>query len=262
MKTTRLQRLFGRKPNEILSVYFTAGYPTLDSSAEIMRSLSTEGVDMIEVGVPFSDPMADGKVIQGSSAAALRNGMTLNRVLDDIESVRAEIPDTPLILMGYLNPMMKFGIENLFERCVQAGVDGMIIPDLPFADYERDFKPLCQKYSIPVIMLVTPETSEERIRMIDEGCDGFIYAVSSASTTGVRDRFTEEQVDYFKRLSSLKLHNRFLIGFGISNHDTLSEAFRYASGAIVGSKFIKCIEENNGDIKKSVKSLCSCLSKS
>lgn len=255
MKTTRLQRLFGRKPNEILSVYFTAGYPTLDSATEIMRTLPRNGVDMIEVGVPFSDPMADGKVIQGSSTAALRNGMTLKRVLDDIAAVRDDIADTPLILMGYLNPMMKYGIERLFERCAEAGVDGLIIPDLPFADYEREFKPLCQRYSIPVIMLVTPETSEERIKAIDEGCDGFIYAVSSASTTGVRDRFTDEQTDYFKRLSSMNLRNRFLIGFGISNRATLSEAFRYANGAIIGSKFIKCIEENSGDINGAVAAL-------
>lgn len=259
MKTTRLQHLFGKKHNDILSVYFTAGYPRLDSTAEIITRLVDGGVDMIEVGAPFSDPMADGKVIQGSSTVALRNGMTLSRLLDDVESVRDKVPETPLVLMGYLNPMMHYGIERLFQRCANAGIDAFIIPDLPFADYMRDFKPLCDRYNIPVIMLVTPETADERIRLIDENCDGFIYAVSTASTTGTRDNFSPEQVAYFKRLRDMHLQHPVMIGFGISNHATFRAACDNAAGAIIGSKFIKCLDEHPDDIAAAVSQLTSSI---
>ena len=259
MKTQRLQNLFGRKHNDILSVYFTAGFPSLGSTGEIITSLVADGVDMIEVGAPFSDPMADGKVIQGSSTVALRNGMTLSLLLDQVEEVRPKVPDTPLILMGYLNPMMRFGIQRLFERCAKAGIDALIIPDLPFADYLRDFKQLCDDYSIPVIMLVTPETSAERIRLIDQHCDGFIYAVSTASTTGTRDSFTPDQVAYFTRLRDMNLRHPFLIGFGISNPATFRDACDNAAGAIIGSKFIRCLEASPTDIPAAVNALVSAL---
>ncbi|MBO4994798.1 MAG: tryptophan synthase subunit alpha [Muribaculaceae bacterium] len=237
----RLQRLFGKKQNNLLSVYFTAGYPTLDSTAEIINALDAGGVDMIEIGVPFSDPMADGPVIQESSTVALRNGMTLQRLLDQTAEARNVSSDIPLILMGYLNPFMQYGLENLFKECKRIGIDALIIPDLPFKEYIETVKPLCDTYQIPVIMLITPETSDERIRLIDENCSGFIYMVSAAATTGTRDSFTDEQYDYFNRIDKLNLKNRRLIGFGISNNATFTDACRHSSGAIIGSYFIKCL---------------------
>ena len=196
---------------------------------------------MIEVGVPFSDPMADGPVIQESSTVALRNGMTLERLLSQVEEARREVTEVPLVLMGYLNPMMQYGIERLFARCKEIGIDALIIPDLPFNEYMRDFRGLCRKYDLPMIMLITPETSDERIRMIDRHCDGFIYMVSAAATTGTRDSFGPVQLDYFRRIASLDLSHKRLIGFGISNPSTLREASEHSSGAIIGSLFIKCL---------------------
>ncbi|MCM1518013.1 MAG: tryptophan synthase subunit alpha [Pseudoflavonifractor sp.] len=240
----RLQSLFGRKNKNLLSVYFTAGFPTLDSTGEIIRQLASHGVDMIEVGVPFSDPMADGPVIQQSSTTALRNGMTLPLLLDQVEAVRGEAGDVPLVLMGYLNPMMQYGIERLFKRCKEVGIDALIIPDLPFADYLRDYKELCDRYDLPIIMLITPETSDERIRLIDDHCSGFIYMVSSASTTGTKDSFGDAQNDYFTRIAALPLKHERLIGFGISNADTYANVCRHSAGGIIGSLFIKCLERN------------------
>lgn len=259
MKTTRLQRLFGRKQNNILSVYFTAGFPTLDSTEEIILSLVAAGVDMIEVGIPFSDPMADGRTIQDSSTAALKNGMTLPKAFSQIATVRDRVPDTPLIAMGYLNQLIHYGIENLFERCKQAGVDGLIIPDLPLAEYQRDFAELCDKYGIPVIMLITPETEEHRIRDIDRLAGGFIYAVSTASTTGTRDNFTPEQQEYFHRLKAMNLSHPIMIGFGISNRATFQAACANASGAIIGSKFIKCLQATPTDITAACQALLKAL---
>ncbi len=237
----RIQKLFNTKNKDLLSVYFTAGYPTLDSAPEIINTLAAKGVDMIEVGVPFSDPMADGPTIQESSTKALANGMTLARVLDDVAVARRTTPDTPLALMGYLNPMMQYGIERLFARCKDVGIDALIIPDLPFGDYVKEFRALCERYDIPMIMLITPETSEDRIRLIDENCDGFIYMVSAAATTGTREGFDADQIDYFKRINAMSLRHNRLIGFGISNPVTLQSAFNNSSGAIVGSLFIKCL---------------------
>lgn len=238
----RIDKLFETKNKDILSVYFTAGFPTLDSTAEIIKTLSDKGVDLIEVGVPFSDPMADGPTIQGSSTVALRNGMTLERLLNQVKEARRLAPQIPLVLMGYLNPMIQFGIERLFETCKEVGIDALIIPDLPFAEYMRDFRDLCRRYDIPMIMLITPETSEERIRLIDSNCDGFIYMVSAAATTGTRDNFGQEQLDYFSRINSMNLIHKRLIGFGISNPATLQNANNNAAGAIIGSLFIKCLE--------------------
>lgn len=235
-----LEKLFQRKSKNLLSVYFTAGYPTFESTGEIIKTLAAHGADMIEIGVPFSDPMADGVVIQQSSTEALRNGMSLKHLLDQVNEVR-NCCDIPLILMGYLNPMYQYGIEKLFSRCAEIGIDGMIIPDLPFNEYMANYKTLCEKYNIPLIMLITPETSEERIRLIDQNCGGFIYMVSSASTTGVKDHFTEEQIDYFNTINNMSLSNKRLIGFGISNAKTLNTAQQYSSGAIIGSLFIKCL---------------------
>lgn len=238
----RLKTLLEKKNNNLLSVYFTAGFPRLDSTTEIITELCRGGADIIEVGIPFSDPMADGPVIQHSGTVALRNGMTLRLLLDQVEEARAKNPGTPFVAMGYLNPIMQMGAEAFFKRAKEAGIDGVIIPDLPFATYMSDYKALSEKYDLPVIMLITPETSEERIRLIDEHCDGFIYMVSAASTTGARDRFTAPQLDYFKRIDGLELKHPRLIGFGISNKTTYDEACRYSSGAIIGSQFIKLLE--------------------
>lgn len=238
----RLKELLNKKTENLLSVYFTAGFPKLDSTVYVINALCAAGVDMIEVGIPFSDPMADGKVIQQSSTVALRNGMTLRLLLDQVEEARKVNPNTPFITMGYMNPIMQMGTENFFKRAKDAGIDGVIIPDLPFDVYMEEYKELSDRYDIPMIMLITPETSDERIRLIDEHCEGFIYMVSAASTTGARDSFDETQLNYFKRIDSLGLKHPRLIGFGISNKTTYDEACRYSSGAIIGSQFIKCLE--------------------
>ncbi len=238
-----IDSLFNKKGNNILSVYFTAGYPNLNDTIPAIKSLVENGADMIEVGIPFSDPMADGVVIQQSSSKALKNGMTLPLLLHQLADIRKDIPNTPLILMGYLNPIMQFGIEKFFSECKSIGIDGFIIPDLPFADYLRDFKPLCDKYGIHMIMLITPATEDERIRLIDANCSGFIYMVSSASTTGTKEHFGEEQVKYFKHIDSLGLKNPRLIGFGISNPETMQASCHYSCGGIIGSLFIKCLRD-------------------
>ena len=252
----KIDRLFARKPDGLLSVYFTGGFPQKDSTVEIITELTSAGVDMIEVGVPFSDPLADGVVIQGSSTVALKNGMTLDLLLSQVAEARKEATDIPLVLMGYLNPMMQFGIERLFARCKEVGIDALIIPDLPFNEYMREYKALCRKYDLPIIMLITPETSDERIRLIDEHCDGFIYMVSTASTTGTKDRFSDEQVAYFNHINSMSLRHNRLIGFGISNSTTYNAACANSSGAIIGSFFIKCLQ-SEPDIRSAVHKLVS-----
>ncbi len=239
-----LTNLLSNKTQDLLSVYFTAGYPTLESTDAVMDALCKSGkVDMIEVGIPFSDPMADGPVIQNSGTIALRNGMTLSLLLDQVKEARQRNPKVPFIAMGYLNPIMQMGPENFFRRAKDSGIDAVIIPDLPFDTYMSEYKDLSRKYDIPMIMLITPETSEERIHLIDDHCDGFIYMVSAASTTGARDRFNDEQLAYFKRINSMPLRHPRLIGFGISNEQTFSEACQYSSGAIIGSQFIKCLAD-------------------
>ncbi len=255
----RLQNLFGKKPDgNLLSVYFTAGFPTLDSTVDIIRSLEMAGVDMIEVGVPFSDPMADGPVIQESSSIAIKNGMNLGLIFDQVEEARKTGSQIPLVLMGYLNPMIQFGIERLFERCKECGIDALIVPDLPFDEYLSTFKNLCERYDIPLIMLITPETSDERIKLIDQHCDGFIYMVSTAATTGTRDSFAPEQIEYFKRVNNMGLRHQRLIGFGISNPSTLKQAQDHSAGAIIGSLFIKCLKQTS-TVDNAVKMLLSTL---
>jgi tryptophan synthase alpha chain len=203
---------------------------------------------MIEVGIPFSDPMADGPVIQESSTLALRNGMNLKLLFSQLESIREEV-HIPLIMMGYLNPVMQYGFENFCQDCKRTGVAGMIIPDLPFKDYLNEYKPIADRYDLKMIMLITPETSEERIRLIDAHTDGFIYMVSSASTTGEQKSFDTKKQDYFRRINAMGLRNPRMIGFGISNKETLEAAFENASGAIIGSKFIRLLAEEKQPAK-------------
>lgn len=240
----RLRKLLENKKHDLLAVYFTAGYPTLDSTVGIIDALCRKGADIIEIGIPFSDPMADGPVIQESGSKALSNGMTLSLLLEQAAQARRLHAGTPFVAMGYLNPIMQMGADNFFRRAVDSGIDAVIIPDLPFAVYMEEYKTLSEKYGIDVIMLITPETSEERIRLIDNNCEGFIYMVSAASTTGARDSFGPSQIEYFRRIDALDLKHPRLIGFGISNKTTYEEACRYSSGAIIGSQFIKCLKSS------------------
>lgn len=244
----RITNLFETKQNGILSVYFTAGYPKLDDTVIVLKELEKKGIDMVEVGIPFSDPMADGVVIQEAATQALRNGMSLRCLFDQLKDMRKEV-QIPVILMGYLNPIMQFGFENFCKKCVETGVDGMIIPDLPFADYMSDYKAIAESYGLKIIMLITPETSEERIRLIDEHTSGFIYMVSSAATTGAQQSFNEQKQAYFRRINSMNLRNPRLVGFGISNKATFDAAASNSSGAIIGSKFIQLLKSEDTIVK-------------
>ncbi|MFV0470243.1 MAG: tryptophan synthase subunit alpha [Dysgonomonas sp.] len=253
----RIKQLFAEKKNNILSIYFTAGYPHLEDTCKIIKELETNGIDLIEIGIPFSDPMADGPTIQASSTVALNNGMTLRKLFSQLENIRDEV-SIPLIMMGYLNPIMQYGFEEFCKKCKETGIDGAIIPDLPFDDYIQEYKPMADKYDIKIIMLITPETSDKRIHLIDEHTDGFVYMVSSASTTGAQTSFDEQKQNYFERINAMNLHNPRLIGFGISNKATLQVAQKNASGAIIGSKFITILKDSP-NIEAAVLELKKCL---
>ena len=240
----RIDQLFQQKKENILSVYFTAGYPQLDDTIRVMQALEKEGVEMLEIGVPFSDPMADGPVIQASGTQALLNGMSVKTLFSQLEDVRTTVT-IPLILMGYLNPILQFGFEAYCQRAASCGIDGLIIPDLPFAEYLENYKPIADRHGLHMIMLITPETSEERIRLIDDQTSGFIYMVSSASVTGARKSFGEQNLSYFKRVNAMGLKNPRLIGFGISNRETFEAACEAAAGAIIGSRFISLLESES-----------------
>ncbi|KAA6326787.1 Tryptophan synthase alpha chain [termite gut metagenome] len=249
----RINQLFGTNPKNLLSVYFCAGHPKLEGTADIIRTLEKNGINMIEIGIPFSDPMADGIVIQNASTKALRNGMSLNLLFEQLQDIRRDT-NIPLLLMGYLNPIMQFGFERFCRKCSECGIDGMIIPDLPFKDYREHYQSVAERYNLYMIMLITPETSEERIREIDRHTNGFIYMVSSAATTGAQQNFDEQKQAYFKRIKEMKLQNPRMVGFGISNRDTFEAACRHASGAIVGSRFVSLLEEES-DTERAVKKL-------
>ena len=239
----RIDQLFNnRGDRKLLSLYFCAGCPTLDGTADVITTLQQRGIDMIEVGIPFSDPLADGPVIQEAATKALRNGMTLSLLFEQLRQVKEQVR-IPLILMGYLNVVMHFGIECFCRQCVESGVSGAIIPDLPFKDYLETVKPVADRYDLRIIMMITPETSEERIRFIDSHTDGFIYMVSSASITGAQQNFDERKQEYFKRIDGMHLRNPRMIGFGISNRQTLERAQANAAGAIIGSKFVSLLNE-------------------
>lgn len=253
----RINKLFAEKGSNILSVYFTAGYPALNDTVEIIKQLVAHGVDMIEIGIPFSDPMADGPVIQNSSQIALANGMSQNLLFEQLKEIR-NVTDIPLVLMGYVNPVLQFGFEKLCQKAQEVGVDGFIIPDLPMAEYLQEFKATADKYGMENILLITPETPEERIRLIDTHSNGFIYMVSSAATTGAQDSFAGSKEAYFQRIKDMNLKNPTVIGFGISNKETFDSACAHASGAIVGSAFIKALGENSS-VEKAVESLIKVL---
>lgn len=236
----RIDTLFKEKQTNILSVYFTAGYPVLESTSAIIRSLADAGADMVEIGMPFSDPMADGPVIQHSNEIALKNGMSLKLLFQQLHNIRNEVK-IPILLMGYLNPVIQFGVENFCRHCEETGIDGVILPDLPPMVYVKEYLAVFEKFDLFNILLISPQSDVDRIRAIDKISRGFIYMVSSSSVTGAKDNFSDVQLSYFKRVRDMKLNNPGLIGFGISNHETFNEACKYAGGAIIGSAFVKML---------------------
>ena len=250
----RINQLFSSNPRNLLSIYFCAGCPTLEGTANVIRALERHGVNMIEIGIPFSDPMADGVVIQDAATRALRNGMSLRLLFQQLQNIRQEV-SIPLILMGYLNPIMQFGFEAFCQECVACGIDGVIIPDLPFRDYGSNYKAIANRYDLRVIMRITPETSLERVREIDAHTDGFIYMVSSAATTGAQKDFDAQKQAYFQRIESLGLRNPRMVGFGISNKQTFDAACAHASGAIIGSRFVTLLNEAQGDANQAIERL-------
>ncbi len=227
---------------KILSIYFTAGYPQLEDTVEILQQLEQNGVDMIEIGLPFSDPLADGPTIQVSSQAALKNGMNTERLFEQLNDVRKTV-SIPLIIMGYFNPILQFGVEDFCKKCKEVGIDGLIIPDLPLAEYEEHYVEIFKKYGLINIFLITPQTCEARIHQIDAASEGFIYMVSSSSVTGSAKGFGEEQEKYFQRISSMKLKNPLIVGFGIKDSQTFKQATSHTNGGIIGSAFIKMLSE-------------------
>lgn len=253
----RITELFASKKKNILNVYFTAGFPRIDDTIVIAKALEEAGADIIEIGIPFSDPVADGPTIQASNKVALDNGMTLKRLLSQVKELRKTMK-LPIILMGYINPVMQYGVEKFAREASEIGVDGLILPDLPLKEFEEEYKELFDSLNLCNTFLISPTTTEDRIRRIDASTDGFIYAVSATSITGAKGDFADEQIRYFEKLQKMKLKNPFLIGFGISNHATFSKASEYGAGAIVGSAFINLLRESNDiptDIKKFVSAI-------
>jgi len=238
----RINRLFQSKQKNILSIYFTAGFPLLDSAPSIIKALADAGTNMIEIGMPFSDPMADGPVIQSSSNTALKNGMSLRLLFDQLKDIR-KIVDIPLLLMGYLNPVLQYGMDKFCRDCVETGIDGVILPDLPLEVYLGEAKNIINNYNLHNIFLISPQTSADRIKKIDSASHGFIYLLSSSATTGIKGSFSQEQILYFERINEMKLKNSTLIGFGISNHASFTNACKYAQGAIIGSAFVKMLAQ-------------------
>ena len=253
----RIDQLFQQRSEPVLNIYFTAGFPELDSTRTILKGLQKAGADLIEIGIPFSDPVADGPTIQQSNKKALENGMTLRLLMEQLRGFREEVK-MPVVLMGYLNPIVQYGIEQFCQDCQDVGIDGLILPDLPMYEYQAFYKELFQKHGLHNIFLISPQTSETRIREIDASSQGFIYMVSSASVTGAKQGISQEQLGYFERIQQMKLKNPKLIGFGISDRESFEQASQYAEGAIIGSAFIKLLEKSSQpeqDIKNFVASI-------
>lgn len=249
--TNRIDRLFEQKKEDILSIFFTAGHPQLEDTVPILEGLAKSGVDLVEIGIPFSDPLADGPVIQNSSGTALNNGMKLPYLMEQLQDIRSKI-DIPLILMGYLNPVTIYGMERFAEDIAKIGIDGVILPDLPIYEFTNRYQSLFCANNLHNIFLISPQTPDERIRMIDAETDGFIYMVSSSSITGAKNEISDTQKAYFNRIKNMNLSNPALIGFGISNHETFRQACDYASGAIIGSAFIRHLDGWEGDLKEGI----------
>ncbi len=244
MGTQRLQQLFHDKNKDLLSIYITAGYPEIDAMPKLVKVLAKKGVDFIEAGMPYSDPLADGPTIQHSSSVALKNGMNLATYFKQIAKIRTEV-DIPILFMGYFNQILKTGIEKFLQQCETAGIDGLIIPDLSPEIFQNRYQGIFRKYDLGLVFLISPTTSDERIKLIDELSTGFIYVVSSSATTGKTEGFGEEHTQYFKRIKSMHLKNPTIIGFGIDSADKYQTACRYANGAIIGSAFIKALNDTN-----------------
>lgn len=239
----RIHKVFKQSHGDILSIFYTAGFPRLDDTISIAKSLQDAGADMIEIGIPFSDPVADGPTIQYANKVALENGMNVRLLLQQVKEIRKDV-SIPIILMGYLNPVLQYGIERFIHDAAKAGVDGLILPDMPADVYQHEFKDMFEKAGLTNTFLISPTTSDDRIQRIDSLTNGFIYAVAASSITGAREGFSEDQVAYFKKLKNMHLKNQFLIGFGISNNDTFRTASSYGAGAIIGSAFITLIKDN------------------
>ena len=240
---------------KLVSIYFTAGFPNLNDTKTIIESLEKSGVDMIEIGLPFSDPLADGPTIQASSTKALQNGMTSELLFEQLQNIRESVK-IPLLIMGYFNPILQFGVENFCRKCHEIGIDGLIIPDLPLEIYLFEYKSIFEKYDLANIFLITPQTSEQRIREIDENSNSFIYMVSSASVTGSTDGFGDKEMNYFERISNMDLKNPQIIGFGINNKTTFEQATKFQNGAIIGSHFVNFLK-NSGSVEKYIQSIIS-----
>ena len=244
-----------KENKKILSIYFSAGFPNLNDTKSLIENLANNGVGMIEIGLPFSDPLADGPIIQASSTQALKNGMTSILLFEQLKDIRKTV-SIPLIIMGYFNPILQFGVENFLKECQQTGIDGLIIPDLPLEIYLSEYKDLFESYCVKLLFLITPQTSAERIKLIDNHSDGFIYMVSSDGVTGSRESFDKNQLAYFKRIAAMNLNNPQIIGFGISNKITFQQAIEHQKGAIVGSSFIQFIATNKiSDIPKFIQNI-------
>lgn len=237
----RINKVFENK-KEILSIYFTAGFPNLSDTSSIIENLDKSGVDMIEIGLPFSDPLADGPTIQQSSSTALKNGMTTKKLFSQLKDLR-KLTNIPIIIMGYFNPIMQYGVEPFCKDCESIGIDGLIVPDLPVDIYYNNYKKTFEKYNLLNMFLITPQTSIERVKFIDKISNGFIYIVSSFSITGAVNSFQKEQKEYFERINKMNLKSPLLIGFGISNRETYKDAIKFSQGAIIGSAFIKHLEK-------------------
>ena len=236
-------KLLEEKSSNVLSIYFTSGFPELDDTTKIIEELSNSGVDFIEVGLPYSDPLADGPTIQDSSQKALQNGINLDIVFDQLMEIK-ETNKTPLVLMGYLNQVLKYGEDKFCQKVVECGIDTVILPDLPMVEYENHYKSLFDKYGINNVFLITPLTDNERIRKIDSYTQSFVYMVASSSITGAKGEISQQQIDYFERIKTMNLKSKLIIGFGISDHQTFSKACEYGNGAIIGSAFIRFLEKN------------------
>ena len=252
----RINKLFQKKNKKILSIYFTAGYPRINDSVDIIKALDKNGVDMIEVGIPFSDPIADGPIIQNSSTIAIKNGMNMSLLFDQLKNIRST-SQIPIILMGYINPIIQFGYDKFVNKLIDCGVDGVILPDLPLLEYKKELKPFFDKNNISFISLISPNTSIERVKEIDQISDGFLYVVSSSSITGQNNLFDANQIKYFNSLNNIFLKNPKIIGFGISDKKSFDMACNYSNGAIIGTKFINSLDalNLNKSIKKFVNSI-------
>ncbi|WP_192346764.1 tryptophan synthase subunit alpha [Algoriphagus sp. Y33] len=253
----RIHKLFKEKGSRALSIYFTAGFPELESTMGIMEAIQRGGADIIEIGIPYSDPVADGPTIQDSNMIALENGISLKKIFEQLEDFREKI-SIPVVMMGYLNPIIQYGMEAFCEKCQEVGVDGLILPDLPMQQYLDEYKVLFEQYGLVNTFLISPQTSEKRIREIDENTSGFIYMVSSHSITGAKAGISDEQISYFERVKAMNLKNPRLIGFGISDSETFSKASEYSNGAIIGSAFIKTVKDSKNlseDIQGYIQSL-------